>query len=79
MGSQYAKQIITHHVAPNISALEAKISVLFLYNRNLDYKLFMIPALMAILVLLLCGFLPALNIVAEKEKGTIEYKRDTCK
>ena len=72
MGSQYVKQIITHHVAPNISALESKISVLFLYNRNLDYKLFMIPALMAILVLLLCGFLPALNIVAEKEKGTIE-------
>lgn len=32
----------------------------------------MIPSLMAILVMLLCGFLPALNIVGEKESGTIE-------
>ena len=32
----------------------------------------MIPALMGILMMMLCGFLPALNIVGEKEKGTIE-------
>lgn len=32
----------------------------------------MIPALMAMLLTLLTGFLPALNIVGEKEKGTIE-------
>ena len=32
----------------------------------------MIPALMGILMMMLCGFLPALNIVGEKETGTIE-------
>jgi ABC-2 type transport system permease protein len=32
----------------------------------------MIPALTGILMMMLCGFLPALNIVGEKEKGTIE-------
>lgn len=48
------------------------ISELYLYNKNLDYKVFMIPALMSILVMMLCGFLPALNIVSEKESGTIE-------
>jgi ABC-2 type transport system permease protein len=32
----------------------------------------MIPALFAILMMLMCGFLPALNIVGEKEAGTIE-------
>ena len=32
----------------------------------------MIPALMAILMMMMCGFLPALNIVGEKESGTIE-------
>lgn len=32
----------------------------------------MIPALMTILVILFCGFLPALNIVSEKETGTID-------
>jgi len=42
------------------------------YNPYLDYKIFMIPALMIILLIVLCGILPALNIVGEKEKGTIE-------
>jgi ABC-2 type transport system permease protein len=42
------------------------------FNPTLDYKVFMVPALMVMLLTLLCGFLPALNIVAEKEAGTIE-------
>ena len=45
---------------------------LLLYNKLQSYKVFMIPALMGILMMMLCGFLPALNIVGEKEKGTIE-------
>src|SRR3712207_9172571 len=32
----------------------------------------MIPSLIAILILLMCGTLPTLNIVGEKETGTIE-------
>ena len=43
-----------------------------LFNPNLNYKLYMIPALMAMLLTLICGFLPALNVVSEKEVGTIE-------
>jgi ABC-2 type transport system permease protein len=42
------------------------------FNPHLDYRVFMIPALMVLLLTLLCGFLPALNIVGEKETGTIE-------
>ena len=42
------------------------------FNPHLDYKIFMVPALMVILLTMLCGFLPALNIVSEKETGTIE-------
>ena len=42
------------------------------FNIYLDYKTFMIPALMIILLIVLCGILPALNIVGEKERGTIE-------
>ncbi|MDR3119344.1 MAG: ABC transporter permease [Mediterranea sp.] len=42
------------------------------FNPHLDYKYTIVPALMVILLTLLCGFLPALNIVSEKEKGTIE-------
>lgn len=72
MGSAYLSNIVVQHVAPEISALTSKVSTLYLYNKNLDYKLFMIPSLMAILIMLMCGFLPALNIVGEKESGTIE-------
>ena len=44
----------------------------FLFNTRLDYKPYMIPALLALLLVITVGFLPALNIVMEKEKGTIE-------
>lgn len=43
-----------------------------LFNPNLNYKLYMVPALMVMLLTLICGFLPALNVVGEKEAGTIE-------
>lgn len=42
------------------------------FNPQMNYKKFMIPAIMVMLLALLCGFLPALNIVSEKETGTIE-------
>lgn len=42
------------------------------YNPTLDFKNFMIPALLIILLIIICGFLPALNLVSEKETGTIE-------
>ncbi len=44
----------------------------YAFNPTLDYKRFMIPALTCMLIILLTGFLPALNIVGEKERGTIE-------
>ncbi len=72
MGSAYMAQIVTAHAAPSAAAIQSRISTLFLYNKNLDYKVFMIPALFAILMMLMTGFLPALNIVGEKESGTIE-------
>lgn len=42
------------------------------FNPHMDYKIFMVPALVVMALTMLCGFLPALNIVSEKEKGTIE-------
>lgn len=60
-------------ISVNKQALaNVEVTTLNLFNPNLDYKLFMIPALMVMLLTLLCGFLPALNIVNEKEVGTIE-------
>ena len=69
IGNAYLSSIISQHVMENAQKI---VSVLYLYNKNLNYKLFMIPSLLAILMMLMCGFLPALNIVGEKESGTIE-------
>jgi len=48
-----------------------------LYNPHQNYKLYMIPALFAIVMMLMTGFLPTLNIVGEKEAGTIEQMNVT--
>lgn len=51
---------------------EAPLSVRYRYNETLNFKQYMVPALMAMLLIIICGFLPALNLVGEKETGTIE-------
>ena len=67
IGSSYLTQIIVD----NLSTRQL-VNSLTLYNKGQNYKVFMIPALLAIVVMLMCGFLPALNIVSEKETGTID-------
>lgn len=42
------------------------------YNPLMNYRVFMVPGILAILVTMIGGFLSALNIVKEKEAGTIE-------
>lgn len=44
----------------------------YLFNPTLDYKHYMIPAIIAMLLVLVVGFLPTFNIVGEKERGTME-------
>ena len=72
LGSNYLSQIVTAYVQPSAAALRDKASTLFLFNKQLNFKLFMIPALFALIVMLVTGYLPTLNIVSEKEAGTIE-------
>ncbi len=42
------------------------------YNPYMNYRLFMVPGILALLVTMIGGYLTALNIVKEKEMGTIE-------
>jgi ABC-2 type transport system permease protein len=70
MGSAYLSQIVSPPVA--YAAISSQPSTLLLYNKGQNYKLYMIPALFAIVMMLMTGFLPTLNIVGEKETGTIE-------
>ena len=48
------------------------VSEKYYFNTYLDYKLFMIPALIVIGITMITAFLPSMNIVSEKETGTIE-------
>lgn len=77
LGSQYTVQVVMQAMnefrsarglasSPELMVVENR------FNPTLDYRNFMIPALMIMLLVMLCGFLPALNLVGEKEKGTIE-------
>ena len=76
IGSSYLAQIVNSSqffgrgYLPNYEP--STMNSQLLYNPHQDYKLFMIPALLAIVMMLMTGFLPALNIVGEKEAGTIE-------
>jgi ABC-2 type transport system permease protein len=42
------------------------------FNVHMNYRLYFVPGILALLVTLVGGFLTALNIVREKEAGTIE-------
>jgi ABC-2 type transport system permease protein len=72
--SDYAAELRSERLPPPAVAATGSIRLqpTYFFNPRLNYKAYMIPALMALLLTLLCGFLPALNIVSEKESGTIE-------
>lgn len=77
LGAQYVAQSIIRTLRQwntlngyNITMPEA--SVINCYNPTLNFRNYMIPALMVVLLIIICGFLPALNLVSEKETGTIE-------
>jgi ABC-2 type transport system permease protein len=50
---------------------------LYRYNPTLKYEVFMVPALLVMILAMITGFLPALNIVGEKQSGTIEQMNVT--
>ena len=77
LGSQYLVQSIGSTLSKfmaeqGITQLSDPIVIQNRYNPTLNYRHLMIPALMIMLLILICGFLSAVNIVSEKENGTIE-------
>jgi ABC-2 type transport system permease protein len=82
IGSAYLSNILmdfnndirSGHVTAQVKTQSSMMSIspLFLFNPKLKYYVFMIPALMVMMMAMVCGFIPALNIVLEKERGTIE-------
>ncbi|MDR1402357.1 MAG: ABC transporter permease [Tannerellaceae bacterium] len=75
LGSSYLSGIIqdfNSELGYGFSQAAGGIASKYLYNPRLNYKNYMVPGIMVFLLTLIGGFLSALNIVSEKEKGTIE-------
>lgn len=85
LGSSYLTQVLGEYArelaseagaSPQTGQLSAvptfSIEPQYRFNPRLDDKRFMIPALLVMVLTMLTGFLPALNIVGEKEAGSIE-------
>lgn len=77
LGAQYVSQSVITTLQQwqaynGITVALPDISVINRYNPTLNFRNYMIPALMVVLLIIICGFLPALNLVSEKETGTIE-------
>lgn len=77
LGIRYVSQSVMETLAgwrqeAGITERLSEISVINRYNPTLNFRNYMIPALIVVLLIIICGFLPALNLVSEKESGTIE-------
>jgi ABC-2 type transport system permease protein len=82
LGGAYLAQIITQFnqtirlewAQPQRYSLSPTIEVTYSnwYNVFLNYTFFMVPGILAILVTMICAYMCSLNIVKEKEIGTIE-------
>jgi ABC-2 type transport system permease protein len=70
LGTSYLGAIIRDFSSPGDAP--SPVAATYLFNPHLSYKSFMVPGIMVFLLTLIGGFLSALNIVSEKEKGTIE-------
>ncbi|MBD3179211.1 MAG: ABC transporter permease subunit [Candidatus Latescibacteria bacterium] len=49
-----------------------EVSTSYWYNPDLDYKTFMVPGIMVLMITIIGMFLSSMNVVREKEMGTIE-------
>ncbi|MFK7924987.1 MAG: ABC transporter permease, partial [Bacteroidia bacterium] len=82
LGSAYAMQVLqgfsqdirTEWIQlPSFSPqAQLQIEASYWYNPTMNFQIFMVPGILAILMTMIGAFLAALNIVKEKEVGTIE-------
>ncbi len=83
IGNAYANQILIGFnreviaqwigVSKNLPALKSIETIpAFWYNPDMNYKVYMVPAILVILVTIMGMLLASMNIVREKELGTIE-------
>lgn len=81
LGAQYLNAIVADYSTQiceerlgkqGQTQLPLSIHPLYRFNPFLDYKAFMLPAFLVMLLTMICGIIPAMNIIIEKEVGTIQ-------
>lgn len=72
LGAQYTIQSVLQTIMRYHNLTPEQISIINRFNPTLNFQNYMIPAITVVLIILICGFLPTLNLVLEKETGTIE-------
>ncbi|OQY34086.1 MAG: ABC transporter permease, partial [Spirochaetaceae bacterium 4572_59] len=66
LGSAYLSAIIQNFITDlNMGLTGPEIIPRYRYNPQLSYPIYMVPALMVMLLIMICGFLPALNILSK--------------
>ena len=72
----YNQKILSHLLQYNDGSLVQPQNIVtipsFWYNNTLNYKTYMVPGILVLLVTMITLFLSAMNIVREKEIGTLE-------
>lgn len=68
------REILPQNGNSNVNVMPIRFNVKsrFLYNEEMNFKHFMLPGILVILVSMIGIFLTSLNIVKEKESGTME-------
>lgn len=87
LGSSYAQAVVREFLqevslreaairmqpgAVGVPPVQVELEYANWYNPEMDYKTLMVPGILALLVTLIGAFLSSMNIVREKELGTIE-------
>jgi len=77
--TDFSAEILTTKAqgASQLTAATCEVVPRYHFNTHLKYSYTMIPAILMMALAMLTGFLPALNIVGEKEDGTIEQMNVT--
>lgn len=70
--NQHLKVDLLQASDKQVAPINIKTIPLFWYNETLNYKTFMVPGILVLLVTMITLFLSGMNIVREKEIGTLE-------
>lgn len=70
--TSFQRELLSQEQGTTLAAQANLIKPIYRYNATLNYRFFMLPALIVILVTMFAGIMPAVMIVDEKERGTLQ-------